>query len=852
MKTDCLISRRKEPNVAQLYHIDLKQNLINNIRILCIKFPETFKYFVPEDLFLEIRNGAGIPIVAEILVRSKKEVFMLDPLRVILEQLDDYGLELDKAKDNLEIRIEIEGADLPTPNMALVSFSTTIPAHESNEIIVKDKKSPSLSRMGAERSKEFDIVEDVRPVSEDYNKDNTYSEKKTKKKMKLMIGVLGATSFVVMIIMLWFVSNSAVRNIEKAIAKHNYSEVVALYNEKVSGHASKESRVNEQIGTAIDAICSDYMSGQSEFDTASDNLKILETLNNSELSGKAKKAADEIEMHEKSSASYKEGLSWLEKSEYVNAITAFLDVHENSEYYNDAKNQIELCVKELVDSVNNLEDEDAYLSAIDTIDTVLQLLPNDSRLIKCRDALYSEYENLVVETTISSADELMAQESYKEALNVVDSAVKRLGQVQALLDKRNEYEKIIREKYISNIDLHVQANDYTSAFQDIKNALDILEKDVALTTKNDELKQSFVEYISLKVDNKVKEGKYDEALALITDAKELYSSSEFDILYKDVEAKQAEAIERAKNYTAKTVDFVTFSGSIQGDKETDKYTITASETGSYRFYLADMVSGFKVKIYVYESDGTRVKGDYGLAKGDGITCELSKGKTYTIEVSDYSNTGSYTLYVGQQKATVDVTSHEVIYDSMEYVDQINNYKFIPAYSGIYHFGFLNMVNGFKMKLYVYDSLGYKVNGDYGLGINEGVTAKLNAGEEYRIVVSHYSNLGEYTLSIGKQTPTVDITNQKTVNDSITFVDQNNVYTFTSSATGKYRFTLCGMENEFKVKLYVYDSLGYKVGGDYGLRSGESVSVNLENNQTYEIHLTQYSKVGNYSINIARE
>ena len=65
MKRRCLISRLDEPNIAHLYVIESDQNLINNIRVLCTRHPETLRFFVPEELFLEIRNGEPVAMTVE-------------------------------------------------------------------------------------------------------------------------------------------------------------------------------------------------------------------------------------------------------------------------------------------------------------------------------------------------------------------------------------------------------------------------------------------------------------------------------------------------------------------------------------------------------------------------------------------------------------------------------------------------------------------------------------------------------------------------------------------------------------------------------------------------------------------
>ena len=62
MKREFLISRLDEPNIAHAYVCESDQNLLNNIRILCTRQPETLRYFVPEELFWEIKNGETVAI----------------------------------------------------------------------------------------------------------------------------------------------------------------------------------------------------------------------------------------------------------------------------------------------------------------------------------------------------------------------------------------------------------------------------------------------------------------------------------------------------------------------------------------------------------------------------------------------------------------------------------------------------------------------------------------------------------------------------------------------------------------------------------------------------------------------
>ena len=89
MKQEFLISRLDEPNIAYLYVMEVDQNLLNNIRVLCTRQPETLRYFVPQELFWKIRNGEPVAFTAECFDVYGRKLFTVDPLKVLSEQFMD-------------------------------------------------------------------------------------------------------------------------------------------------------------------------------------------------------------------------------------------------------------------------------------------------------------------------------------------------------------------------------------------------------------------------------------------------------------------------------------------------------------------------------------------------------------------------------------------------------------------------------------------------------------------------------------------------------------------------------------------------------------------------------------------
>ena len=114
MKQEFLISRLDEPNIAYLYVMEVDQNLLNNIRVLCTRQPETLRYFVPQELFWKIRNGEPVAFTAECFDVYGRKLFTVDPLKVLSEQLMDRRIVPEDC-EGLDIRIRVSGYPLPAP-----------------------------------------------------------------------------------------------------------------------------------------------------------------------------------------------------------------------------------------------------------------------------------------------------------------------------------------------------------------------------------------------------------------------------------------------------------------------------------------------------------------------------------------------------------------------------------------------------------------------------------------------------------------------------------------------------------------------------------------------------------------
>ena len=185
----------------------------------------------------------------------------------------------------------------------------------------------------------------------------------------------------------------------------------------------------------------------------------------------------------------------------------------------------------------------------------------------------------------------------------------------------------------------------------------------------------------------------------------------------------------------------------------------------------------------------------------------------------------------------------------------NIYFFTPTVTGRYRFEISNLTKGSsnKVNLYVWNSRdGEEGSTSYGIMNGDGLTIKdMQAGETYQIQVRQYSGYDMYSLNIGLQKETVDISKYSSVSDSIQYTDQRNVYTFTPSSSGKYRFEIQGLTDgsNNKVNVLIFNSRGGEEGStNYGLANGEGLEItDLQANETYQVQVRYYSGYDSYRL-----
>ena len=309
-------------------------------------------------------------------------------------------------------------------------------------------------------------------------------------------------------------------------------------------------------------------------------------------------------------------------------------------------------------------------------------------------------------------------------------------------------------------------------------------------------------------------------------------------------AMSIEPIEE-KGISLDKIDIQQISDKITEEKDSKKYEFTTGEAGTYRLEFSDVPQNVWFKLYLYNASMEQLSYESG-DNGDGITADLEAGTKYYFVVEQGYNTGSYTLNIGPQKPTIDISTYTSVDDSIQFTNQRNIYFFTSTEAGTYRFELSDVPQNIWFKLYLYNAsmeqLSYE-SGDNG----DGITADLDANTEYYFVVEQGYNTGSYTLNIGSQRPAIDISTYKSVDDSTQFTNQRNIYSFTSSVAGSYRFELSNISQDAWFKFYLYNSSMEQL--EYGSGdNGDGITADLDANKKYYFVVEQGGNIGSYTLN----
>ncbi len=280
-----------------------------------------------------------------------------------------------------------------------------------------------------------------------------------------------------------------------------------------------------------------------------------------------------------------------------------------------------------------------------------------------------------------------------------------------------------------------------------------------------------------------------------------------------------------------------WSGSMSDSHTEDSYTFTAPRNGTYRFDLTDMMASTSMRLRVWDSRDNNVMDTYS----GGDYMQMTGGETYRIKVEQHRGSTQYTLRIGVQKPTTDLSAATTVYDQVSFADQKNVYTFTAPISGRYRFDLTEITNGLSFRMLMWDKFEKNILDTY----SGNAYIDLEGGETYQFQVRQHQKLGSYVMLVYFQKETRDITGYDTVNDSIQYADQKNIYMFTPPVSGRYRFDLTESNANTSYRLLMWDKYDKNIMDTYS--GGDSIA--LEAGETYQLQVRHHKGNDTYRLRI---
>lgn len=219
-----------------------------------------------------------------------------------------------------------------------------------------------------------------------------------------------------------------------------------------------------------------------------------------------------------------------------------------------------------------------------------------------------------------------------------------------------------------------------------------------------------------------------------------------------------------------------------------------------------------------------------------LNCEEVDAETGILTVPPVEK-NVYTAVAGEENlltapsATIDVFTGEIKKDG-----QVVSYSFTPNESGIYRFWISELYSGNVLSIYVKNHLGEEIGSNWYCSNNDGMTATLEAGENYTVEVCQYYGKSTYQLNIGHQTPVADLSDYTLWSGNFEFIDQAFLFTYTPAISGIYSLTMQNMMSGSYASVRVVNRLGETICDESWLSNGSGVYGELNAGETYYITL----------------
>lgn len=291
---------------------------------------------------------------------------------------------------------------------------------------------------------------------------------------------------------------------------------------------------------------------------------------------------------------------------------------------------------------------------------------------------------------------------------------------------------------------------------------------------------------------------------------------------------------------------VEFTGSVTEDAPSWEYEFTTPRDGRYVIIISDLLEGTSVSAYTIDA------WDNARKFYDSTTISAKKNEKYTIRITQSSGNTSFSLFIGIQQPTIDISENiTTVTDTINYYKQKNAYSYTAPVDGVYYINFECEPANEEILSSIYYK-GDKIASE-GISRNtQGYQITFDKGETYHFFVEQSDGRGPYSIKIGVPQPIVDITGYTEVIDKFEYDDQVNTYMFTAPCSGTYVFN----NEDYEINLVVYrvnDAGKDDIIGETSRPFADTVQeLTLTEGESYRIvvYIPWYTSATDYSFTIS--
>lgn len=287
-----------------------------------------------------------------------------------------------------------------------------------------------------------------------------------------------------------------VQSFAKEVQAGNYVDAIDVYNNKLYGNAALENEASlflqDFLFENLDAFNQEAIT-ETEFSSVLMSVqKVDDTLQI--ITFALTDAQEQFDVLVDSKANYKNGLSYMDDEEYLNAADCFASVSSLDMNYEAAQSSHDDAMKsysnQIIKSVEEKISNGEYQTAVGIIDSASQY----TGWLSEYDELLSKAYTLEAEGSVKSALEANDYAAAKSAYNSYQDNTYVLFSAE-VITQLEEAKSNYRNSIKGNAQAFADASDYAAALKTIENGLEVLEDDSDLLQFRMEMQASYEDYL---------------------------------------------------------------------------------------------------------------------------------------------------------------------------------------------------------------------------------------------------------------------------------------------------------------------------------------------------------------------